>query len=80
MLCNVRTFIWSDGTTTDERRRVQANAQLAQKALFFFRKETEMFRIFDSKSIEDQKAESHLNGGKSVNDYSADLCGNAHEA
>jgi hypothetical protein len=79
MLCNVRTSIWSDGTKTDERRRVQENAQLALKALFFYRKETEMHRLFDTKSIEGQNQESQLYGGQSLNEYSALLCGNAFD-
>ena len=80
MLRTPRTDTWSDGTTTEERRRVQTTAELAKTALFFFHKETEMFRIFDSKSIEGQNEESHLNGGKSVNEYAAHLCGNALDA
>ena len=77
MLCNVRTSIWSDGTKTDERRRVQETAQLALKALFFYHKETEMYRLFDTKSIEGQNQESELYGAQSLNEYNALLCGNA---
>ena len=36
-----------------------------------------MYRLFDTKSIEGQNEESQLNGGPSLNEYSALLCGNA---